>query len=95
MEILGEIILVVLLVECATFYVFGWFISKETEKKFLELDFNDFEFNSFSDSILSTNPYISTVPLPILTKYYINGEGTILKWSKLHKKIEKHYKNNK
>ena len=95
MEILGKLILIVLLVECATFYVFGWFISKETEKKFLELDFNDFDFNSFSDSILSTDPYISTVPLPILTKYYINGEGTILKWSKLHKKIEKHYKNNK
>jgi len=95
MEIIEIIILITFILEGATFLVFGWFISKETEKKFLELDFNDFEFNSFSDSILSTNPYISTVPLPILTKYYINGEGTILKWSKLREKIEKHYKNNK
>lgn len=95
MEIISIIILITLILEGATFLVFGWFISKETEKKFLELNFNNFEFNCFSDSILSTDPYISTVPLPILTKYYISGKGTILRWSKLHKKIENHYKNNK
>ena len=95
MGIISIIILIILIFESATFLTFGWFISKETEKKFLELNFNDFKFNSFSSSILSTDPYISKIPLSILTKYYISGKGTILRYSKLHKKIENHYKNNK
>jgi len=89
-EIIGLIILIIVVMEFATFLVYGGFVTKETEEVFMNLDKSKLRLNQFDPTILSTNPYIANVPFSLFSKYHINGIGTIPRWSKLHKKI-KHY----
>lgn len=85
--ILFILILFIVWVNYIVYQVYGKSLSKETYNKFLNLDFTEFKFNH---NLLYTKPFI-----PIVFKYYIYSEGVVPIWSKLHKKIENHYKNNK
>lgn len=57
----------------------------------------DYEINPLDNEILSLynyspGMYISHKGFSIVSKYYINREGIVPKWSKLHKKIEEYYR---
>ncbi len=93
--ILFILILFIVWVNYIVYQVYGKSLSKETYNKFLNLDFTEFKFNH---NLLYTKPFIGIifVPfIPIVFKYYIYSEGVVPIWSKLHKKIKNHYKNNK
>ncbi len=88
--IVGVLSLIVLF-EIITFSVYGWFIPKEIEVSFMDLDESKLRLNMFDSSILSTTPYITKLPVSIFSQYYIEGLGVVPRWSKLHKKINQYY----
>jgi hypothetical protein len=87
-----SIILFLILFLLATLDTYGWFISKMTTNVFMNLDTTKLKLNPYNRSIISTDPFINRLPIPLLSKYYINGLGQIPRWSKLHKKINEYYK---
>lgn len=57
-----------------------------------KMDFNSGEDFSKLMDILRNGEFISTVPLSVLSKYYINGYGRVLRWSQAHYKIKELHK---
>lgn len=95
-----EIILVtigtlVVISELAIFIVYGWFISKEMAKTFMDLNTSLMSINPYNPSILSLglnhSIYVTKLPVPIMCKYHIAGVGIVPRFSKLHYVIEKYY----
>lgn len=79
--------------ELITLSCYGKLIPKEKHFKYMNLNTTQLRFNIFSDDILQNeNIVISKVLASILIKYYISGVGTVLRFSKLHKKIDEYYK---
>lgn len=82
--------------EWATISVYGWKVSQETEKEYLNINSDSLKRIKGSNIIyfkdFSTHKYIATVGLSLFFKYYIRDRGVVLKWSPLHKKINKLYK---
>jgi hypothetical protein len=76
----------------SSFAVMGWFISKEDAERFMDLPEDKIWLNSFDTNILSTSPYITKTLTSVLCKYYIEGVGSVPRWSKLHKRIEYYYR---
>jgi len=71
---------------------YGRFISKKDAEEFMYLDENKLSKNPFNSYMLKTGKtFISNVPFNFFSKYYIDGVGVILRWSKLHKKVEEYY----
>lgn len=67
----------------------------------LNSDYNidDYSLNQFNSTIINAydnqekTPYISTTPFPsLLFKYYIENNGIVPRWSRLHKKIDQKFK---
>lgn len=78
-------------VEIATFLIYGWFVSKEIEDVYSNLNEDKLRLNMYDSKILSTTPYITNVPFSIFCKYHIGELGTVPRWSKLHKRINEYF----
>ena len=79
--------------EVITLSVYGWFVSKQIEDVFMNLDESKLRL---SGSILNIGnerdlPYITNLGFSLLSQYYINEIGTIPRWSPLHKKVKRYY----
>lgn len=77
------------------FIVWGYFIPKNVELKYMNMVESDFRLNSVDPTILSMTKngnFISKLPFRIFAKYYIWNLGIVPRWSKLHKKIDEYYK---
>jgi len=82
--------LIIVAIELSTFLTYGGFVSKKVEEIYMNLDESQLRLNMYNPKILSTNHYITDVPISLLVKYHIDGFGTVPRWYKLHKKIN-HY----
>lgn len=73
-------------------------ISKLYGEKIMNLNTKNLSLNCFDDKILNIDynfidhNFITTLPFPILFKYYINGVGVIWRWSRVTKRIDQYYK---
>lgn len=91
------LIIIVLLIaaEFATFQTYGFVISKEMSNLFMNLNPSTMSLNQYDSSILNlgigSNYYVSKMPLSIICKYQISDVGVVLRFSKLHYKLEKYY----
>lgn len=81
----------VAIMELVTFVIYGGFVSKHIADVYMILDESKLRLNQFNPSILATNRYISNVPFSLFSKYYINGLGTVPRWSKLHKRVNEYF----
>jgi pantothenate kinase len=81
----------VAIMEFSTFMVYGGFVSKEITDVYMNLDESKLRLNQFNPSVLATNCFITTVPFSIFSRFHIKGQGTIPRWSKLHKKVKKYF----
>lgn len=91
MIIIYCLLVIVAIMEFATFITYGWFVSKQITDVYMNLDESKLRLNQFNPSILSTNCYITNVPFSIFSKYHISGLGTIPRWSKLHKRVNEYF----
>lgn len=91
MIILYCLLAFVAIMQLATFITYGGFVSKQITDEYMNLDESELRLNTLNPSILSTNCCIATVPFSIFSKYYINGQGTVPRWSKLHKRINEYF----
>jgi hypothetical protein len=91
MIIIYCLLILVGVLEFATFSVYGSFVSKQITNVYMNLDESKLRLNPFNPSILSTPCFISNVPLGIFSKYYISGLGTIPRWSKLHNRVNQYF----
>lgn len=96
------LVAIVAIMEFTIFIVYGGFVSKQITDVYMNLDESKLRLNQFDPSILqrmiiddqqfvSTGSYITNVPFGIFSKYYINGLGTIPRWSKLHKRVNEYF----
>jgi len=88
-------------IEFANYTTFKTYLSEKECEKYLNLDPTTLRINRLDNFILSFGKFgeylMFPIPVPILGKYYIFGEGIVPRWSKLHKKIKEYYqiaKNN-
>jgi hypothetical protein len=84
------IIVLLIIVEIATYITYDGYISKKVEEKFMNLNEKEISLNYLNPSIISTTPFITT-HFSMLSKYYICGLGSVPRWSKLHKRIGEYY----
>lgn len=91
MIILYCLLAFVAIMQLATFITYGGFVSKQITDVYMNLDESELRLNTFNPSILATNCYIDKTPFSIFSKYYIDGQGTVPRWSKLHKRINEYY----
>jgi len=86
-------ILCLMILEIINIVKYGWFVNKETKHIYSNIEESDYRLNWFDDSILSINDkkHIST-HFSLISKYHISDKGIVLRWSKLHKKINEYYK---
>ena len=90
--IIFALIAIIIVAELSTFIVYGSFVSKQITRVYMNLDKTKIKLNPYNTSILSNeHHYISTVPFSIFSKYRISEQGIVLRWSKLHKKINEYY----
>lgn len=89
--IIIALFIIFLVSEISNFIVYGNFVSKEIKNIYMNLDESKLRLNIYDPSILSTKCFITNVPFGIFSKYYINGVGTVPRWSKLHKRINEYY----
>lgn len=96
--------------ELSTKSVYGSFISNKEVSEYVN-GYDYFELNPYSKTLISgmnenetredllnrlvDRTYISTTPLSIFSKYYINGKGRVFIFSKGSKQIDNLYKNLK
>lgn len=92
-EILFVLIGLIAVSEFATVISMGRFIPKKIRNAFMHLDTTKMRLNRYDPSILNLNKnmWVTNTPLSILSKYYINNFGTVPRWSKLHREIERYY----
>lgn len=92
--ILGIFLMILVIVtQCVYHLVYGSYINKQKQNRYMNLNNDEYRINSFDNSILSIpGTFISNVPFGIFAKYYIYEIGMVLRWSKLHKKINEYYK---
>jgi len=77
----------------ANYIVYGSFINKQKQNRYMNLNKDEYRINSYDNSILIIpGTFISNVPFGIFAKYYIDEVGMVARWSKLHKKINEYYK---
>lgn len=77
----------------ASYIVYGSFINKQKQNRYMNLNKDEYRINSYDNSILSIpGTFISNVQFGIFAKYYIYEVGVVARWSKLHKKINEYYK---
>lgn len=93
MIIIYTLLALLIVFELVTIGVYGRFVSEELTEVYMNLDTSKLQLNRFSASILNTGTkaYIATVPFSLFSKYHINELGTVPRWSKLHKQINKYY----
>lgn len=84
-------IVMLIVMEMTTFQTYGWFVSKETEDTYSNLNEDKLRLSIYDSKILLTIPYITNVPFSIFCKYHIKGLGTVPRWSKLHKRINEYF----
>lgn len=80
--------------EFAVLLTYGSFINKTHIDYFSDLKPDDYWLNSLDTSIIgleNKRGFITNLPFSIFSKYYIDGYGTVPRWSKLHKKINEYY----
>lgn len=84
---------VALAFELANFVVRGWFISKATSMAYMNICEKKLYINSFDRSILMIrgSGYITSFGFSLYSKYYIEGGGLVLRFSKLEKRIDEYY----
>ncbi len=95
MIVLLTLFFIVFLLEVPKFLVLGGFVSKETTRKYIDLNKDDYRINTCDSSILSMKynyNYISSIPFGVFSKYYIYKLGRVPRWSKLHRKIDEYFK---
>lgn len=90
-SLLSITIVLMVISEISSFSVYGKFVSKEVEDIYMKLDESKLRLNSLNPQILSTTYFIAPIPFGILCKYYINGIGSVPRWSRLHKRITQYY----
>lgn len=85
--------ILILVSEASLAFAIGTFIPKEIREVYMNLDTSKMRLNPYELSILYLKEgiWVADTPIPILCKYYIQGVGTIPRWSKLHKEINKYY----
>lgn len=82
----------ILIMEFATFCVYGSFVSKNVTEVYMNLDEKKLRLNQYNPSIIVGQPaYITNVPFSLFAKYHIEGLGTIPRFSKLEKRVEEYY----
>lgn len=84
-------IIVIFCFEVGTLIVYGGFVAKEVAEVYMNLDETQLTLNKSYPHILNTNCFIAPLPFSIFSKYYINGLGTVPRWSKLHRRINEYY----
>lgn len=90
----------IFIIELSISIVYGRFLTYEEVLHFI-ISNKPFKLNPLDTSIVSGNfmkhdsGHFSTVPIPILSKYYIYGRGRVFRWSKAHKQLEALHKNLK
>jgi hypothetical protein len=78
--------------ELTILQVYGTFVSKEITNIYMNLDKNKIRLNIYDPLILSLPySYINNTPFSLFSKYYIDGLGTIPRFSKLEKKVKEYY----
>lgn len=98
------------IIEMSSRGVYGPYLSNEEVFEFIN-SYDEFEENPFNPTIISgkidfesqsdmmrrmiDRRFISTQAIPILSKYYINRNGRVFRWSKASKRIDNLYKNLK
>lgn len=87
------ILILIIAMEFANFMTYGKFVSKQITDVYMNLDETKIILNIYSSSILyiSKDCYIARIRFSIFTKYYIEGLGTIPRWSKLHKRVNDYF----
>ena len=101
------LITIVFILEIAATMSYGWFMKSSEVLSYIK-SHNKFRLNQFesniispdidwSDEVLATKrlrelDYISTTILSLFSKYYINGKGRVLRWTKGHKEIKNLHK---
>lgn len=92
MIIIYVLLALITIMEFSTLYVYGWFVSKEITEVYMNLDESKLRLNQLNPSIISVQPaYITNISFSLFTKYYIEGLGTIPRFSKLEKRIKQYY----
>ena len=90
MAIFCGILLIWAAIELSTLVVYGPVYKKQLP------DLSEYQLHGGDSAIIYApdlnTPYISIVPAPILFKYYIQGTGVIIRWSKAHKQIKQKFK---
>ncbi len=85
-------VLVVMINEGITIRVFGRWLRREELDEYLTENLERYTLNEMDYSrdllYLRSMPYLSKVPMPILTVWYIAGRGVIPRWSPWTKKIQ-------
>lgn len=100
----------VLVTEYSSRSIFGPFLSNEDVSLYID-KYDYFESNPFSTTLISginendttediinslnDRSFISVTEISIFTKYYINGKGRVLRFSRASKQIDNLYKNLK
>ena len=91
------------LFEGLTYGVYGKILKSKDVEEALDYHYpKGVHINSYSSDILTLGdqsgyggkemPFISKVPIPILSYYYINGVGRVGRFSVAHKRIKQIYK---
>lgn len=86
------VLAIIVAFEMSTWLVYGSFVDKEVQERYLNKV--NVERNPFCSSILYVDelPFVAKLPLPLFCKYYISDVGTVPRWSKLHKELNRYYK---
>lgn len=82
------------ILQFANYMTYGRILTEKDMEHLLLLDEDTFTLNQFDSEIMYMFERGYTAPLPLsflnpLCKYYINDVGQVPRWSKLHKKIER------
>lgn len=86
------------IIELTTAITYGKFLTYREVHHYMSTN-KPFSLNLYDTSIVvgdSMKPgsgHISTVPFPLLSKYYIYGRGRVFRWSKASKELDVFYKN--
>lgn len=95
MQFLVILIAVTVTSELSKLICYGGYITDlEIYNSLVKHKDKNIRLNQFNPNIidLGTLPFISTLPMPTFSKYYINNMGMIPRWSKSHKLIEQCFK---
>jgi hypothetical protein len=100
MEFVIGLVLLIIILEFASYVVYGPLLSDKEIDEFLN-GCDEFDVNVFNKRIIQPKNgdfgrlYITNLPITLLCKYCISNKGRIPLWSNGHQKIKKIFNNLK